>query len=133
MNLFGDIDLTKLFDPDSEYGKSYVFGELTDEMIARAEQTLGYKMPASYIELLKVQNGGMISDEFDESWLTTIYGIGPLLTHTTVWKRGLKTGRMNGSILTLVFLSVKHSQQVMICITWISDLLTKTANLALSE
>ena len=69
MNLFGDIDLTKLFDPDSEYGKSYVFGELTDEMIARAEQTLGYKMPASYIELLKVQNGGMISDEFDESWL----------------------------------------------------------------
>ena len=57
MNLFGDIDLTKLFDPDSEYGKSYVFGELTDEMIARAEQTLGYKMPASYIELLKVQNG----------------------------------------------------------------------------
>lgn len=21
MNLFGDIDLTKLFDPDSEYGK----------------------------------------------------------------------------------------------------------------
>lgn len=44
MNLFGDIDLTKLFDPDSEYGKSYVFGELTDEMIARAEQTLGYKI-----------------------------------------------------------------------------------------
>ena len=77
MSLFGDIDLTKLFDHDSEYGKSYVFGELTDEMIARAEQTLGYKMPASYIELLKVQNGGMISDEFDESWLTTIYGIGP--------------------------------------------------------
>ena len=34
-------------------------------------------MPASYIELLKVQNGGMISDEFDESGLTTIYGIGP--------------------------------------------------------
>ena len=43
MSLFGDIDLTKLFDHDSEYGKSYVFGELTDEMIARAEQTLGYK------------------------------------------------------------------------------------------
>lgn len=77
MSLFSDIDLTKLFDHDSEYGKRYVFGELTDEMIARAEQTLGYKMPASYIELLKVQNGGMISDEFDESWLTTIYGIGP--------------------------------------------------------
>ena len=75
MSLFGDFDLTKLFDHDSEYGKSYVFGELTDEMIARAEQTLGYKMPASYIELLKVQC--MISDEFDESWLTTIYGIGP--------------------------------------------------------
>lgn len=133
MSLFGDFDLTKLFDHDSEYGKSYVFGELTDEMIARAEQTLGYKMPASYIELLKVQNGGMISDEFDESWLSTIYGIGPTADTYNSLKRGLKTGRKNGSILTLVFLSVKHSQQVMICITWISDLLTKTVNLALSE
>ena len=77
MSLFDNIDLSKLFDHESEYGKRYVFGELTDEMIARAEQTLGYKMPASYIELLRFQNGGMISIELDESWLTTIYGIGP--------------------------------------------------------
>lgn len=78
MGLFDGIDLTKLFDNESEYGKKYIFGTLTDEMIQRAEETMGYKIPASYRELLAFQNGGLISDQLDESWLTTIYGIGPV-------------------------------------------------------
>lgn len=76
MSLFGDINLEELFDNDSDYGKQYRFDVLTDDMISRAEETLGYKLPMSYIELLKVQNGGLIDNKYD-SWLTAIYGIGP--------------------------------------------------------
>ncbi len=75
--MFDGIDLSRLFNTESEYGKDFVFGELTEEMIKRAEKTIGYEIPKSYIALLKQQNGGIISDEFKECWLTTIYGIGP--------------------------------------------------------
>lgn len=37
MNLFDGIDLNELFDNDSDYGKEHRFGELTEEMIHRAE------------------------------------------------------------------------------------------------
>lgn len=77
MSLFGDINLKELFDNDSDYGKQYRFDDLTDDMISRAEETLGYKLPKSYIELLRVQNGGLIDGKYEESWLTAIYGIGP--------------------------------------------------------
>lgn len=77
MSLFKNIDLSELFDTKSDYGKEYRFDGLTEEMIGRAERTIGYKLPKSYIELLKVQNGGVIDDKYDESWLSVIYGIGP--------------------------------------------------------
>ena len=69
-------DFTGLFDRESKYGQSYNMGTLTDEMIARAEQKIGYRMPASYLELLRFQNGGVIRD--DDCWLTAIYGIGEI-------------------------------------------------------
>ena len=37
---------------------------LTDAMTARAERTLGVKLPDAYIDLLRVQNGGYTSDAF---------------------------------------------------------------------
>lgn len=77
MSLFGSVNLMELFNNDSDYGKEYRFDILTDDMIRRAEKNLGYKLPESYIELLNVQNGGLIDDKYDESWLTVIYGIGP--------------------------------------------------------
>lgn len=77
MSLFGSINLIELLNNDSDYGKEYRFDILTDDMIRRAENNLGYKLPKSYIELLNVQNGGLIDDKYDESWLTVIYGIGP--------------------------------------------------------
>lgn len=76
MGLFDGIDLTKLFDNESRYGKNYIFADITDSLIKRAEEKMGYKLPQSYRELLMFQNGGMISDELDDSWLTAIYGIG---------------------------------------------------------
>ena len=68
------LDLTGLFDTESDWSKEHIMPPLTDEMIKRAEKTIGYKLPESYIELLRFQNGGAIED--DDCWLTVIYGIG---------------------------------------------------------
>ncbi len=73
--MFKKLNVMELFDTESEYGKEFTFEYLSDDMIARAEKTLGYKLSASYIELLRKCNGGCIKD--DECWVTTIYGIGP--------------------------------------------------------
>lgn len=75
MSCFEGIDLNMLFDNESDYGKNYTFGELTDDLVSRAEETMGYKLPESYKELLRFKNGGVINDALDESWLTAIYGI----------------------------------------------------------
>ena len=75
MGYFDGIDLDRLFDNESEYGQNFVFDDLTDERIARAEETMGYKLPESYKELLRYRNGGCISDELDERWIEAIYGI----------------------------------------------------------
>lgn len=72
-----DFDVTDLFDNESKYGKGFHFDAPTEEMIARAQEKLGYKFPPSYLELLAAQNGGVISDDYDESWLSTVYGIAP--------------------------------------------------------
>ena len=75
MSCFEGIDLNRLFDSESEYGKNYLFDDLTDELVSRAEETIGYKLPESYRELLRFRNGGSINSELDESWLAAIYGI----------------------------------------------------------
>gem|GEM_PF-363021 len=75
MSYFDGIDLDRLFDDESEFGKNYLFDDLTDELVSRAEQTMGYKLPESYKELLRFRNGGSINPELDEVWLAAIYGI----------------------------------------------------------
>ena len=35
-----NLDLDSLFDSESKYGKEYIMGELTDDMISRAEKIL---------------------------------------------------------------------------------------------
>ena len=75
MRYFEGIDLNRLFDSESEYGKKHLFDDLTEELVSRAEETMGYKLPESYKELLRFRNGGSINSELDESWLAAIYGI----------------------------------------------------------
>ena len=75
MGYFDGIDLNMLFDTEGEYGKSLTYDKLTDELVSRAEETIGYKLPESYKELLRFRNGGAIYDALDESWLSAIYGI----------------------------------------------------------
>jgi hypothetical protein len=56
---FADFDIERFWEP-SEYAlKEYVGATLTDEIVAAVDRELGYKLPASYVELMKFQNGGI--------------------------------------------------------------------------
>lgn len=57
--IFKDFDLSDFWD-DSEYAlKEYVDQTPSDNLIASIEEELGFKLPASYIELMKSHNGGI--------------------------------------------------------------------------
>src|SRR4051794_35733112 len=57
--IFTDFDVQQFWKP-SEYAlKEYVGAPLTDAAVAAVERQLGYKLPASYVELMKFQNGGI--------------------------------------------------------------------------
>ena len=72
--MFEGIDFGKLF--SNRPGDPYHQGSLTESRIAEAEKVLGYHFPKSYIEFLQVQNGGTLSEEYSDCYLTAIYGIG---------------------------------------------------------
>jgi len=84
---FDNFDFNNFWD-DSEYARDEYISEYpTDEMISKLENELGYKLPESYIWLMKKHNGGIpINDCFPTdiptSWaenhvaITGIYGIG---------------------------------------------------------
>ena len=72
MAFFENISIGELLEADD----AYTFPPFTDADLAATEQALGWKLPPSYLALLKMQNGGYInSDLFGESWLTAIYGV----------------------------------------------------------
>ena len=84
---FEGFNLNNFWD-DNEYAlKEYVSEPPSDELIVRVEEKLGYKLPASYIWLMKQHNGGMpvntcyLTDEStcwveDHVAITGIFGIG---------------------------------------------------------
>ena len=56
---FDGFDFTDFWD-DCDYAKKeYIEAPPSDELIASVEQELGYKLPASYIWLMKQHNGGL--------------------------------------------------------------------------
>lgn len=56
---FEGFDLSNFWEQSDYANKEYVGVPVTDEMIAAVEQELGYKLPASYIALMRTQNGGI--------------------------------------------------------------------------
>ncbi|MCE9545881.1 MAG: SMI1/KNR4 family protein [Planctomycetia bacterium] len=57
--IFADFDTKGFWKPSSYAMKEYVGVPLTDEIVADVEYQLGYNLPASYIELMRFQNGGI--------------------------------------------------------------------------
>ncbi|GAA3410594.1 SMI1/KNR4 family protein [Paenibacillus hodogayensis] len=56
---FEGFDFSSFWD-DSDYAlKEYTGAPPTDELIASVEEELGYKLPASYMAMIKVHNGGI--------------------------------------------------------------------------
>ena len=57
--VFADFDLEQFWKPSEYAEREYIGVSLTDEAVAGVEGELGYKLPASYIELMRSQNGGI--------------------------------------------------------------------------
>ncbi|MDR0997236.1 MAG: SMI1/KNR4 family protein [Zoogloeaceae bacterium] len=55
---FADFDFDDFWDDDAYALKNYVGAPVTDEAIASIEAELGYRLPASYVALIRQHNGG---------------------------------------------------------------------------
>lgn len=58
-SIFANFDLSDFWEESDYASESYVSSPLTEELIASIESDLGFKLPVSYIELMKNQNGGI--------------------------------------------------------------------------
>jgi len=56
--IFSNFDLSDFWDEDEHIRRSYESAEPSDALIESIEEELGYKLPASFIELMKLRNGG---------------------------------------------------------------------------
>lgn len=73
---------------DSEYSKENCISEpFDDEMLKSIEAELGYKLPASYVELMRAHNGGILNRavlEIGDTYtvIDALYGIGRQKSHS---------------------------------------------------
>lgn len=56
---FEKIDLTEFWEASEYAMEEYTEGELNDDIIDSVQSELGYKLPDSYIALMKTSNGGI--------------------------------------------------------------------------
>lgn len=61
---FKNIDLENFWDESEHSKKIYGLPSPTNELIAKVEKELGYKLPQSYVELMKNCNGGVPSNTY---------------------------------------------------------------------
>jgi hypothetical protein len=57
--IFGNFDASDFWEKSDYADKEYVEPPPTDIDIASVERDLGYRLPTSYVELMRVQNGGI--------------------------------------------------------------------------
>ncbi len=99
--IFKDFDTTTFW-ADVEYSfENYVEAPPTVESIAMVEKELGYKLPASYIELMRTQNGGLVNKTCfptevptsyadDHIGISGLFGIGNSKTYSLCGSLGSK-------------------------------------------
>lgn len=84
-NVFADFDFKNFWDNDEYALENYVSPHFDDEMLDYVESELGYKLPPSYIEFMRYQNGGTpkknifpikIGNSNYSADIQVIYGIG---------------------------------------------------------
>jgi SMI1-KNR4 cell-wall len=98
--IFGDFDISDFWEVSEYANESYIDSPLTDDVVSEIELRLGYRLPKSYIELSRHQNGGIPKNTNHRttsctSWaddriaITGIYSIGD--------KKRYSLGGSNGS------------------------------------
>jgi hypothetical protein len=91
--IFGDFDISDFWEVSEYANESYVDSSLTDDVVCEIELRLGYRLPKSYIELSRYQNGGIPKNTnhrtaSSTSWandhiaITGIYSIGNKKTYS---------------------------------------------------
>ena len=95
--VFGNFDITDFW--DNTGADDYIEKALTDKMVTSVEEKIGYKLPQTYIELMKAQNGGTpkltnhrmkkpTSWAEDHIAITGIFGIGKSNPYSLCGKMG---------------------------------------------
>jgi SMI1-KNR4 cell-wall len=96
-----DIDFTEFWEKGEYSTQNYIEEPLSRELLASIEKEIGYKLPESYVELMSIQNGGVVTKtcfptEEASSWsadhiaITGIFGIGRSKTYSLCGKLGSK-------------------------------------------
>jgi hypothetical protein len=101
LRFFKDFDFANFWSECSYSSKDYIEDFPNDEIITAIESELGYQLPGSYIELMRLQNGGLVnkscfSTTESVSWaedhvaITGIMGIGKMKIHSVCGEQGSK-------------------------------------------
>lgn len=71
MKVFGDFDLGDFWSGGDYERDHYIGAPLEPELVSSVERELGYRLPKSYIELMRVQNGGIPKNTCHETAVET--------------------------------------------------------------
>jgi len=57
--IFLDFNFAEFWEPSEYAREQYIGNTLTDDAVAKVERKLGFLLPASYVEFMRFQNGGI--------------------------------------------------------------------------